>query len=355
MEAIKHLLEFMNEKQASDLLLTVGRPPELRLLGSLVTTDFDVMTEKGLLDVVSSVLNDEQKNKLEINRDIDLSFGIEHLCRFRINIFYQRGSHAIAIRRIPHEIPTMEELGLPGIIKEFAIRPNGLIFISGPVGSGKSTTLATMIEHVNKHKRKHIVCIEDPIEYLHKHKESIIEQRELGSDAQSFTSALKSVFRQSPDVIMVGEMRDLDSIRLALTLAETGHLVLSTLHTQDATHAINRILDAFPAEQQSQVRMQLSLVLVGVVVQMLIPKKDGSGLALACEIMNVNNAVRSMIRENQPQQIYSALQTGKVHGMLTMNDSLELLLKEGQISEEEALSITSRPKELRKKIQLARI
>jgi len=344
----------MNEKQASDLLLTVGRPPELRIYGSLVTTDFDVVTEKGLVEVASSVLNDSQKKLLATNRDIDLSFGIEYLCRFRINIYHQRGSHAIAIRRIPHEIPSIEELGLPEIIKEFAMRPDGLLFISGPVGSGKSTTLATMIEYINCQKRKHIVCIEDPIEYLHKHKESIIEQRELGSDTQSFKSALKSVFRQSPDIIMVGEMRDLDSIRLALTLAETGHLVLSTLHTQDATHAINRILDAFPAEQQSQVRMQLSLVLLGVIVQQLLPKKDGSGLTLACEIMNVNNAVRSMIRENQPQQIYSALQTGKTHGMMTMNDSLERLFKEGQISEEEAFNMTSRPKELLKKLELVR-
>lgn len=291
---------------------------------------------------------------LRRNKNLDLSKGFEGLCRFRFNIYYQRDSVAIAVRAIPFEIPRFETLGLPTIVRDFAMKPHGLVLITGPAGSGKSTTLAAMIEYINTHRRVHVVCIEDPIEYLHHHGKSVVDQREIGEDVHTFADALRSVFRQSPDVIMVGEMRDLETMQLALSLAETGHLILATLHTQDTTHAINRVVDIFPAAQQQQIYTQLSLVLVGVVSQQLLPTLDGTRRVMACEVMNVNQAIRNLIREMQIQQIYSVVQTGRTDGMITMNDSLKALVDSRAIDRELALSRSPRPKELERQLGSAR-
>lgn len=344
---MEHLLKYMFEKKASDLIITVGTKPQVRINGVLMPVEGrDTITPTQIKELAYSILTKTQIEVFEAKKDLDISYGMKGLSRFRVNMYLQRGNIAVSIRLIPYEIPKFEELGLPPIIKDFAIKPNGLFLVTGPVGSGKSTTLASMVNYINDTKNVHIICIEDPIEYLHKHKKSIIDQRELGKDVVSFSQALKSVFRQSPDVIMVGEMRDLETIRLALTLAETGHLILATMHTHDASHCINRIVDVFPEIQQQQIRIQLSLVLMGVVVQQLIPAKDGSRLVLAYEVMNVNTAIRNLIRENQPQQIYSIIQTSKPQGMVTMNDTLEKLYKNGDITHEEAINRSTRPKEL---------
>jgi len=341
------LLHQMFEKGASDLILTAGTKPQLRTNGILEPIEsYPSLTPQITKDLAYSILTKKQIDTFEETKDLDISYGIVNLSRFRINIFLQRGSIAVSVRLIPFEIPKLEALGLPKIVKQFALKPNGLILVSGPVGSGKSTTLASMIDYINQTKKMHIITLEDPIEYVHRHKMSIVDQREISKDVPSFEQAMKSVFRQSPDAIMVGEMRDLETIRLALTLAETGHLILATLHTQDATHCITRIVDGFPADQQQQIRIQLSLVLIGAIVQQLIPAKDGSRLILAHEIMNVNNAIRNLIRENQPQQIYSVIQTGRSKGMVTMNDSLKALYKNGEISSEDARNRSSRPREL---------
>ncbi len=289
---------------------------------------------------------------LQARKSADFSKGYEGLCRFRFNFFYQRDSIAVAIRAIPFSIPPFNELGLPEIVKDFALRPNGLVLITGPAGSGKSTTLATMLDYINRTRRVHVVCIEDPIEYLHQHNQSVINQREIGEDAHSFSDALRSVFRQSPDVIMVGEMRDLETMQLVLSLAETGHLILATLHTQDTTHAINRIVDVFPPAQQQQIYTQLAMVLVGVVSQQLLITSDGQRRALACEVMNVNNAIRNLIREVQIQQVYSVIQTGRADGMITMNDSLKELCDTGLIDISTAMSRSPRPKELARMLSL---
>jgi twitching motility protein PilT len=296
--------------------------------------------------MVEALLDAEQRERLATQRSLDFSRGVAGLSRFRFNVYYQRDALAIAVRRISHEVPPFEQLGLPPVVLDLAVRPHGLVLITGPAGSGKSTTLAAMIHHINRTRRVHVVCLEDPIEYLHGHGQSVIDQREIGADALSFAEGLRSVFRQSPDVIMVGEMRDLETMQLALSLAETGHLILATLHTQDATHAVNRIVDAFPPAQQQQVYTQLSLVLLGVVSQQLLPSKDGTRRVLACEVMNVNNAIRNLIREMQVQQIYSVIQTGRADAMVTMNDSLRSLCAAGAIDRETALRASPRPQEL---------
>jgi twitching motility protein PilT len=343
---LRHLLEVMSERGSSDLLLTVGTPPQFRVNGSLQPygdTPVDAETTRQMAD---SLLNEEQRQTLRDNKSIDLSKGFEGLSRFRINIYHQRESVALAIRIIPFRVPSFNDLGLPLMIREFAALPHGLVLITGPAGSGKSTTLAAMINQINQERQAHIICIEDPIEYLHDHGRGVIDQIEILADATSFTSALRSVFRQSPDVIMIGEMRDLETIQLALTLAETGHLILATLHTQDTTHAINRIVDAFPPEQQQQIYVQLALVLEGVVSQQLIATLDGSRRVLACEVMKVNSAIRNLVRERQLQQIYSVIQTGRAEGMATMNESLLQLCRRGLIERSEALRRSPRPKEL---------
>jgi twitching motility protein PilT len=268
------------------------------------------------------------------------------LARVRINVYFQRGSASVAMRFIPGSIPSFEELGLPGVLKDFAGRPNGLVLISGPAGSGKSTTLAAMIDFINQTKHAHVVCIEDPIEFSHHHMKSVIDQREIGQDAHSFADALRTVFRQSPDIIMVGEMRDLESIDLALTLAETGHLILGTLHTHDTTNALSRIAAVYPASHHPQVYAQLSMILVGAISQALLPSLDGSRLVLAYEVLVANHGVRSLIREQQTQQLYSAIQTGKGEGMITLNESLLNLVRRGLISGEKAIERSARRGEM---------
>ncbi|MEI6564805.1 MAG: PilT/PilU family type 4a pilus ATPase [bacterium] len=346
MKPFEELLKEMCELKASDLLLTVGASPQMRINGSLMPTKDPPMDGGSLERIAFNLLGEERFATLRLKKSVDFSKGFEGLSRFRFNFYYQRDSIAIAIRVIPFKIPAFEELGLPVAVKEFAMRPHGLVLITGPAGSGKSTTLAAMLDFINTSRRLHIVCLEDPVEYLHHHKLSVIDQREIGEDARSFTEALHSVFRQSPDVIMVGEMRDLETIQLVLSLAETGHLILGTLHTQDTTHAINRIVDVFPPAQQQQIYTQLSMVLVGVVAQQLLVTSDGTRRVMACEIMNVNQAIRNLIREMQVQQLYSAVQTGRMDGMVTMNESLKTLFEKGIIDLGTAMSRSPREKEL---------
>ena len=340
------LLKLIQEKSASDLILTEGTPPQLRVHGFLEPVGDVPLTSDDTRNLAHSILNEAQKETLEETRCLDFSKAFEGLSRFRFSVYHQKESIAMAVRIIPFSVPPFEELGLPPIVKDFASRPHGLVLITGPAGSGKSTTLAAMIDYMNSHRKLHVVCIEDPIEYVHQHRQCTIAQREIGSDARSFGEALRSVFRQTPDVIMIGEVRDLETMQLALTLAETGHLILATLHTQDTTHAINRIVDSFPSGQQEQIYTQLSLVLVGVIAQQLLISKKGDRRVLASEVMNVNNAIRNLVRENEIQQIYSVIQTGASEGMMTMNESLLKLCEDGLIDIEVALRRSPRPKEL---------
>jgi len=348
--SIDQLFRCVHKEKASDLILTEGVPPQARINGLLESLDFETLSPRKTKELAYSILTKQQIDIFEKEKDLGFSYVMEELCRFRVNIYIQRGSVALTARLIPFEIPTFESLGLPEIIKDFALRSHGLFIMSGPVGCGKSTTLAAMVDYINSTKRAHVICIEDPIEYLHRSRMSAIDQREIGCDALSFAQALRSVFRQNPDIIMIGEIRDLETMQLALTLAETGHLILATLHTQDAASAINRIVDVFPATQQEQIRVQLAMALIGVVVQRLIPDTEKSGLVLACEIMNVNDAIRSLIRDNQPQQIYSVIQTGKADGMVSINNALEELFKSGRITLEDAIANSSRPKDLLKRL-----
>lgn len=346
MWTIEELLGKVSAAGGSDLILTAGSPPQIKVLGVLHPVDDHALSAQETEALGLSILNEVQKSYLWEKRSVDLSKGFPGLNRFRFNLFYQRGTLALAARIIPFRIPTFRELGLPPIVQQFAMAPHGLVLITGPAGSGKSTTLAAMIDHINTHRSAHIICLEDPIEYLHSHRKSIIEQREIYEDAPSFAEALQGVFRQSPDVIMIGEMRDIETMQLALTLAETGHLILGTVHTQDATHAINRIVDVFPPAHQQQVYTQLSMVLTGVVAQTLLMTADQTRRVLACEVMHVNNAISNLIRERQLQQVYSVIQTGKAEGMFTMNDSLKHLVAEGKIDPDMAMERSPRPREL---------
>lgn len=346
MWTIEQLLEQVSSTGASDLILTVGAAPQLRILGRLQSVGSQPLSMQDTERLALSVLNEDQTRLLREQRSIDLSRGFPSLSRFRFNIFYQRDSLAMAARLIPFRIPGFEELGLPAMAREFALRPQGLVLVTGPAGSGKSTTLAAMIDHINENKHVHIICIEDPIEYLHTHRNSVVDQREIHADAHSFSDALRSVFRQCPDVIMIGEMRDLETMQLALTLAETGHLILATLHTQDTVHAINRIVDVFPPSHQQQVYTQLSMVLTGILSQALLVATDNSRRVLACEVMNVTGAIRNLIRERQLQQVYSVIQTGRAEGMMTMNESLKQLVMRGWIDPQAAVERSPRPREL---------
>ncbi len=353
MNDVKRLLAHMSAIGASDLILTVGAPPQYRVLGMLRAESDQALTADDIQHMAFSLLNESQAQHLRTHRSIDFSKGFAGLTRFRFNIYYQRESVALAARLIPHHIPSFQALGLPEIIRDFALRPHGLVLVTGPAGSGKSTTLAAMIDYINTHRHAHVICLEDPIEYLHKHRTSVIDQREIYTDAPSFTDALRSVFRQSPDVIMIGEMRDIETMQLALTLAETGHLILATLHTQDTVHAIHRIVDVFPPAHQQQIYTQLSMVLSGVISQSLLLTIDQSRRVLAYELMNVNNAIRNMIRERQLQQVYSVIQTGKAEGMVTMNDSLKRLVGQGLLDQDVALERSPRPRELARMLGVA--
>ena len=355
MAEFRQMLELMNNLKASDLILAAGAPPMLRLSSEMQAIKYqNPLKSEEIERLLSSVLTDEQLTRFRKDKELDASFGVEGISRFRLNAYYQRGSIGVAIRLIPFDIPKISDLGLPQIVSDFADKPNGLILVTGPTGSGKSTTLSSMIEYINERRRCHIITIEDPIEFVHAHKKSIVDQREIGSDTTSFHEALRHVLRESPDVIMIGEMRDLDTISTAITLAETGHLILATLHTHSATHSISRIIDVFPAEQQQQVRIQLGAVLVGVVVQELIPRKDKDSLVLAAEIMNVNSAIRHLIRENNLHQLYTAIQTGSKDGMVTLNGSLMRLVAENIVDEAVAMQRSNDPKELEGLLQRMR-
>jgi twitching motility protein PilT len=336
--SIRALLEEMIQKGASDLHLTVGERPKLRIDGELI----DASTPRALqprdtLTLAYSILTEQQKKRFETDDELDFSFGIQNLSRFRGNCFKQRGCIAMALRQIPYEIKTLDQLGLPPVVKKLAERPRGLVLVTGPTGSGKSTTLAAMLDKINSERNSHILTVEDPIEFLHSHKHCTVNQREVGTDTQTFAQALKYALRQDPDVILVGEMRDLETIAAALTIAETGHLVLATLHTNSAAESINRIIDAFPSHQQAQIRAQLAFVLEGVVTQTLLPKARGTGRVCASELMICTPAIRALIRDEKIHQIYSLMQAGKKHGMQTMNDSLQQLYLRREVTMEEAL------------------
>ena len=334
---VEELCQQMIEHNASDLHFAVGISPQLRIDGELFPLDSKPLTPEITKTLAYSILTERQIKEFEQEKELDMSFGIKGLSRFRVNVFMDRGSVGVAIRTIPYEIPTFEDLGLPRVVREFAERPQGLILVCGPTGSGKSTTLAALIDRINVERRCHVVTIEDPIEYLHSHKSCIINQREVYADTHSFAAALKHILRQDPDVIMIGEMRDLETIDAAITVAETGHLVFATLHCNDATQSINRIVDVFPPHRQLQVRMQLSFALEGVIVQKLLARKRQNGRVMSLEIMIPTPAIRSLIREDKLHQIYSAISTGGSLGMQTMNQSLHKLYKKGQITYEQAL------------------
>jgi twitching motility protein PilT len=342
------LLEVVDRK-ASDLHLTAGAPPMLRQRGRLVALEnYPRLTPEDTREFIYSILTTEQRRRLETDLQLDFAYVVPGRARFRVNAYFQRGAVAAAFRLIPSEIVPIDALGLPPIVHELTRRPRGLVLVTGPTGSGKSTTLAAMIDEINQTREEHIVTIEDPIEFVHAHKRCIINQRELGNDATSFASALKAALRQDPDVILVGEMRDLDTISTALTAAETGHLVFGTLHTQDAPQTIDRVIDVFPPTQQAQIRVQLSVTLQGVITQQLLPTADGAGRCVACEVLVPNAAVRNLIREGKIHQIPSVIQTGAAQGMQSMDSALATLVRAGTITQELAESRSSARDELRR-------
>jgi len=349
---LHQLLRAMIEKGASDLHIATGSPPLLRVDGAVVPLKLPPLGPVETKQLCYSVLTEDQRRAFETDKELDLSFGVKGLSRYRANLFMQRGAVSAAFRAIPFKILTFDELGLPPSAAELTNRPRGLVLVTGPTGSGKSTTLAALIDKINTETRQHIVTVEDPIEYLHAHKRCLINQREVGHDTKSFKVALKYVLRQDPDVVLVGEMRDLETIEAALTIAETGHLVFATLHTNSAVQSINRIIDVFPPHQQAQIRAQLSFVLEGVMSQLLLPRAGGAGRALALEVLMPNAAVRNLIREDKVHQIYSQMQIGQgKHGMQTMNQSLCSLLSRRLISMEEAMGRSPDQEELRTMIE----
>ena len=335
---LRVLLEEMIERGASDLHISAGERPMLRVDGDMSRSKIDyVMQPKDTLQLAYSVLTENQKKRFEMEDELDFSFGIQSLARFRGNCFKQRGCVSMVIRQIPFNIKTFEQLNLPKILADLSERPRGLILVTGPTGSGKSTTLAAMLDKINKELKGHMITIEDPIEFIHKHQNCIVNQREVGSDTKSFSAALKYALRQDPDVVLIGEMRDLETIQAGITIAETGHLAFATLHTNSAAEAINRIIDVFPSHQQSQVRAQLAFCLEGIVTQTLLPKMGGKGRAMAAEILVVTPAIRALIRDDKVHQIYSMMQSGKKYGMQTMNDALYQLYMSKTVAFEDCL------------------
>jgi len=348
---LNQLLKAMVEQGGSDLHITTNSPPQIRVDGVLKPLNMPPMTPTETKQLAYSILTDNQKHRLEENLEIDFSFGIKGLARFRANVFHQRGAIAAAFRQIPYEIRGFRELGLPAVIEKLCEKPRGLILVTGPTGSGKSTTLAAMLDKVNRERHEHIVTIEDPVEYLHSHKKCIVNQRELHADTHSFSNALRSALRQDPDVVLIGEMRDLETVEAALRIAETGHLTFATLHTNSAAQTINRIVDVFPAHQQGQIRVQLSFVLEGIICQSLLPRATGKGRAMAMEILVPNSAIRNLIREDKVHQIYGMMQTGQSkYGMQTFNQSLAGLYFRRLISLQTALARSSYPDELQEMI-----
>ena len=346
--SIHQLLKTLVDQGGTDLHITTNSPPQIRIDGKMIPLQVPSMTPPVTKKLVYSVLTDAQKHRFEEDLELDFSFGVKGLARFRANVFFQRGAVAGAFRCIPWEIKTFQDLGLPDPLAMLCEKPRGLVLVTGPTGSGKSTTLAAMLDKVNSDRHEHIVTIEDPIEYLHAHKKCLVNQRELHADTKSFANALKSVLRQDPDIVLIGEMRDLETIEFALRIAETGHLTFATLHTNSAAQTINRIIDVFPPHQQAQIRAQLSFVLEGILCQALLPRADGRGRVLTMEIMIPNSAIRNLIREDKVHQIYSAMQVGQLrYGMQTFNQSLSSLVQGRQITEDLALSMSSNPDELR--------
>ena len=336
---------------ASDLHLTVGLPPMLRIAGRLTPTEYPRLMPEMIKRLVYSILNDKQKEKFEKEWELDCSHGVRGFGRFRVNLFKQRGVVGAALRAIPSSIPSREELNLPPIVDDIVKRPHGLILVTGATGMGKSTTLACMLDKINNTKAVHIITIEDPIEYIHPHKKAMVNQRELGYDTQTWTNALRSTLREDPDVILVGEMRDLETIGGALTAAETGHMVFSTLHTSDAAQTVDRIIDVFPPHQQVQIRVQLSGVLEAVISQQLIPHVSGVSRVPACEVLIATSGLRNLIREGKSHQIYNALQTGAKQGMQTMEQSLYELYVASQITYDEAMNHTMHPEDLQRMLE----
>jgi twitching motility protein PilT len=343
------VLTRMVTERASDVHLSPGFPPAIRLRGRLVQLEeYGRLSPQQTRDVVYSLLNDDQRKRFESQKQLDLAYAVPGVSRFRVNCFFQRGSISAAFRRIPHEIPKLEELGLPPVLQEFTRKPRGFVLVTGPTGSGKSTSLAAMIDIINREREEHILTIEDPIEFLHSHQNCLVNQREIGADADDFSLALKAALREDPDVILVGEMRDLETMSTALTAAETGHLVFATLHTQSTAQTVERIIDVFPSEQQRQVRMQLSVALQGIVTQQLLPTSDGTGRVVACEILMPTPAVRNLIREGKTHQIYSAIQTSGSIGMQTMDAHLAQLVRMNRITGALAEQRATVPEELKR-------
>ncbi|MFH1283228.1 MAG: PilT/PilU family type 4a pilus ATPase [bacterium] len=340
MISMNELLLLLMEKKASDLHITTGAPPFFRVDGEIIPSQFEKLTPDMCQRLIYSLLTDSQKERFEATNELDLSFGIKGIGRVRMNVFKQRGSVAAALRSIPTKIKTFEELNLPPVLYELMKLKKGLILVTGPTGSGKTTTLASMLDFLNEHTSSHIVTIEDPIEYLHFHKKCVVNQREIGTDTASFPTALKYILRQDPDIILIGEMRDLETISAALTIAETGHLVFATLHTSDAAQSVNRIIDVFTPHQQEQIRSQLSFVLQAVVSQMLLLHASGVGRVLSCEVLVVTPAIRNLIREQKTEQIQLNMQTGGKFGMQTMNQGLYDLYVRRQITYQEAINVS---------------
>ncbi|WP_428897299.1 twitching motility protein PilT [Parelusimicrobium proximum] len=334
---IDELFKLMKEKKASDLHLTVGTPPILRINGKLYKTPFEVLTPEKAQAIIYSIMTDEQKQRFEADQELDFAFSVKSYGRMRMNVFRQKNSVGAAIRAIPYEFKTFEELKLPPAVNNIMNLNKGLVLVTGPTGSGKSTTLASMIDYLNTNFGYHIMTVEDPVEFLHSHKKSIVNQREVGSDTVSFNAALRHVLRQDPDVILIGELRDFETIQHALNMAETGHLVFATLHTSDAAQSINRIIDVFPSHQQDQARTQLSFVLEAVMCQQLLPTADGSGRIMACEVLLANSAIRTMIRDSKIEQIANTMLTSTKMGMMTMNQALGNLYLQNKITYQDAV------------------
>jgi len=348
---VPELLEIVLEKGASDLHLTAGSKPVIRLHGDLLRLEeYPILTPRGLQGMLYAILPQKMRERLEQELELDMSYALPGKARFRVNVYFQRDSIGAAFRLIPYEIRSVESLGLPSVVADLARYPRGFVVVTGPTGSGKSTTLAGMVDIVNRERAAHIMTVEDPIEFLHKHQRCIVNQREVGSDTHGFAPALKHVLRQDPDVILVGEMRDLETISTAITAAETGHLVFATLHTQDAPQTIDRIIDVFPPHQQQQVRVQLATTLQGVVTQQLLQTADGRGRVVSCEILICTPAVRNLIREGKVHQIYSIMQAGGRFGMQTMDQSLATLVKAGKITQQLAYERCHDPEELNRLI-----
>jgi twitching motility protein PilT len=343
------VLTKMVEARASDVHLTAGFPPAVRVRGRIVPMDdYPPLSPQETREIVYSILNDSQRKRFENQQQLDFAYAIPGVARFRVNCFFQRGAISAAFRLIPAEIQSLDSLGLPLVLEEFTRKPRGFVLLTGPTGSGKSTTLASMVDMINEEREEHILTIEDPIEFLHSHKRCIVNQREIGADALDFAVALKAALREDPDVILVGEMRDLETISTALTAAETGHLVFATLHTQSTAQTVDRIIDVFPPHQQQQVRMQLSIALQGIVTQQLLPTADGSARIVACEVLVPTPAIRNLIREGKTHQIYSALQTSGAMGMQTMDSHLAQLVRTGKITRSLAEQRASVPEELKR-------